>query len=274
MNARLPIAITIPHSGVSIPPELVDRVTLTPEQIFNEADVYTDQIYDFRERVLHWQVFPYARAILDVNRPQGAHPFISADDGFIKRKTSYGADVYAAGKAPDTTLEAHLINTYWRDWHSTLAGIAADNRVKLVLDCHSMAAVGPSHYGDPSQPRPRITASNCGKIDGTLRSADYPLTASPELTRIAGEKFGASLADVPELAPTTPAMLNTPFWMGYTIHLHGGKTQPWLMIELSRALYIGEQTGDSPIVPPDATRIALLRERIWEAIQAIVETMN
>jgi hypothetical protein len=43
------------------------------------------------------------------------------------------------------------------------------------------------------------------------------------------------------------------------------------MIELSRGLYIGEQEANTPIVPPDESRISLLRERIWGAIEAIVE---
>lgn len=273
MSERLPIAIVIPHSSLAIPPELTHRIALTPEQIFNEADAYTDLIYDFRGRVLHWHVFPYARSIVDVNRPSETHPLIREGDGVVKRKTSYGATVFKAGAEPDDELEQHLITKYWRDWHDLLEQIAADERVKLVLDCHSMAAIGPSHYGDPAQARPCITVSNMGDSEGNPRPAAYPLTAAPGLTRLAGEKFGDALADIPALAPTIPAALNVPFAGGWDIHLHGGKVQPWLMIELSRALYIGEQTGDSAIVPPDEARITLLRERLWQAIEAIVDTL-
>ena len=56
--AKLPIAIVLPHAGLQIPPELTDRLALTPEQIFNEADAYTDLIYDFRDQVVHWACFP------------------------------------------------------------------------------------------------------------------------------------------------------------------------------------------------------------------------
>lgn len=273
MTERLPIAIVIPHGGLNIPSELTNRIALTKEQIFNEADVYTDLIYDYRDHVLHWHSFPYARAIIDVNRPSDSKLHFRSGDGVVKRITSYGATVFAPDKEPNAELEQQLIEKYWQTWHSQLAKIAADEQVKLVLDCHSMAAVGPKTYSDPNKVRPRITASNMGDAEGKPRSDNLQITASPELTHLVAEKLGAALADIPEFVPTAAHGINAPFWGGWDIHLHGGKVQPWLMIELSRAMYIGEQTDDSPIMPPDETRIALLRERIWQAIEAIVATL-
>jgi hypothetical protein len=69
MKGKLPVAIVIPHSGLAIPPELTGRIALSPAQIFNEADAYANGVYGFPERVLHWVSFPYARAVLDINRP-------------------------------------------------------------------------------------------------------------------------------------------------------------------------------------------------------------
>ncbi len=275
MTERLPVAIVLPHSSLAIPPELADSIILTPEQIFNEADAYTDLIYDYRERVLHWYSFPYARAIIDVNRPQGVHQLVSDGDGIIKGQTSYAAPVFAPGKEPDAKLENHLIQTYWQSWHQQMEEIVADDRVKLVLDCHSMAALSPPNtsFSTMSPVRPRITASNMGDSTGHQQAGGFPISASPELTCLVAEKFGEALADIPELAPAEPAGVNAPFMGGYQILEHGRTEQPWLMIELSRAMYIGEQTGDSPVVPPDETRIALIRERIWQAIESIVETL-
>jgi hypothetical protein len=50
---------------------------------------------------------------------------------------------------------------------------------------------------------------------------------------------------------------------------HGHEGQPWLMVELNRALYIGDQNSTSPIVPLDPVRLALLRERTWQAFTAV-----
>jgi hypothetical protein len=111
-----------------------------------------------------------------------------------------------------------------------------------------------------------------GDEDANPRTEGDSITASPVLTKKTAERLGAALEDIPELAPTGARFsVNKPFWGGWDIGLHGGKIQPWLMIELSRGLYIGEQEANSAIVPPDTGRISLLRERIWGAIEAIVE---
>lgn len=272
MSDKLPIAIVIPHAGLATPPELVGRVALTGAQIFNEADVYTDLIYDFRDRVLHWHVFPYARAIIDVNRPNTPMPRMIEGDGIVKRITSYGAAVYATGEELDSELEQDLIKKYWQPWHDTMAEIASDERVKLVLDCHSMAAVGPTRFRDTGQVRPRITASNLGDAEGNTHPERGHITAPPELTRFAAQKFGDSLADIPDLAPTAkPYGVNSPFYGGPIIWIHGGKVQPWLMIELNRATYIGHQTKDSLVSPPNTEGLNHIRENLWQAIVEIVE---
>ncbi len=275
MGNKLPIAIVIPHSGLETPPELQDRVVLTDEQIFNEADVYTDLIYDFRDNVAEWHAFPYARSIIDVNRPNHPMPQLKEGDGIVKSQTSYGTPVYTSETEPSDELEAQLIEKYWQPWHDTMAKISEDDSIKLVLDCHSMAAVGPTTYLDPSQIRPRITASNLGDENAQQKEDGPSLVASPELTLLIAKKFGGALVDLPDLAPTSaPYDVNQPYSGGPIIWIHGGKTQPWLMIELSRATYIdGEQTGDSPVQPPNTERITQIRDNLWQAIEEIVKTL-
>lgn len=274
MNTKLPIAIVIPHSGLETPPELIDSIALSEEQIFNEADVYTDLIYDFRDHVEYWHMFPYSRAIIDVNRPNSPMPQIREWDGIVKHKTSYGATVYKDGQEPDAELEKHLIQIYWQPWHHTMATISQDERIKLVLDCHSMAALGPSGYGDPAQVRPRITASNLGDYEGNPTDDNMPLSAPPALTRLVAKQFGEVLGNLPDFAKTSKAYdVNQPFSGGPIIWIHGGKAQSWLMIELSRATYIGEQTGDSPTSPPKTERINHIKESLWNAIVEIVEQL-
>lgn len=272
MPKKLPIAIVLPHAGLSVPPEIKDRIALSKEQIFNEADAYCDLIYDYRDRVLHWVSFPYARALIDVNRPADSNLHHRVGDGVVKRKTSYGDTVFLSEQEPDEALEQALIEKYWQDWHNQLAQIAADEQVKLVLDCHSMAAIGPSTYDDPTKIRPRVSASNFGNTEGNPRAEGDTVTAPPALTKQAAEKFGKGLEDIPALASVGEDFsVNAPFWGGWDIRLHGGKQQAWLMIELSRGLYIaGEQDANTPIAPRDDERIALLRDRIWQAIEAIV----
>ena len=115
MTDKLPVAIIIPHAGGRIPPEVVGRVALTDAQIFNEADAYADLLYDFRGQVQHWLCFPWARAVIDVNRlPESAANRLG--DGIVKERTSYGAPVYLPGQAPGAALTQALVARYWQPW--------------------------------------------------------------------------------------------------------------------------------------------------------------
>jgi N-formylglutamate amidohydrolase len=270
----LPIAIVIPHSGLEIPPEVAERIALDEGQIFDEADAYADLLFDFGERVLHWVTFPFARAIVDVNRqPDPASNRLG--DGIIKRQTSYGAPVYRPGMEPEPAMEEAMITRYWADWHRQLQAIEADQRVKLVIDAHTMAAFGPSHYDDPAALRPRVSVSNLGEADGQAHPERQRLSCSPQVVLALGRELGASLADVPALCPVGPNMaVNSPFFGGWDLWQHGGAHQPWLMVEVNRALYVGEQTGMAGATPVDIERIALLRENIWEAIVRLMSELS
>jgi formiminoglutamase len=268
---KLPIAIVIPHAGLAIPPEVEGRIALTSEQIFNEADIYAEQIFDFRERVLYWLCFPYARAVLDVNRPED--PLLTRPgDGIVKWQTSYGDPTYLPGQQPDADLEKQLIARYWQPWHEQLAAIEADGRVKLVIDAHSMAAVGPSLYDDPGILRPRVDVANMGDAEGEVVAERGYTSAPAALARALAEALGQGVAQLPPLMPTEDDWaLNRPFWGGWDVAAHGRSAhQPWLMVEINRALYIGAQSGNSAIVPPDAARIAGLRNYVWQAIRHMI----
>ncbi len=245
---------------------------MTPEQIFNEADAYLNDIFDFREQLLYFETFPYSRAILDVNRPTDSASHHRQGDGMIKHLTSYGDPVYYPGREPESDLKQYLIKRYWQPWHNRLAEIEQDERVKLVIDCHSMAAVGPSAYDDPFLLRPRVEVGNLGDEQGNLSPPRNRLSAPADVTSFFAEKLGHVLADVPDLTETGAATaINTPFRGGWNIITHGHKKQPWLLVELNRGLYIGHQNGNTSIVPLDPARNNLLRQRIWQAIIAVTE---
>jgi N-formylglutamate deformylase len=272
MTARLPIAIIVPHGGLAIPPELEGRVALTPEQIFNEADSYVDEIFDYRDRVLHWLNFPYARGILDVNRPDDASMHHRLGDGAVKFQSSYGVPVFHEGQEPDVELVNTLITNYWRPWHQKLTSIVDDPQVNLVIDCHSMAAVGPAAYDDPSALRPRVSSSNLGDENGERRESWGHITAPPIAARYFGERLGDLLADIPDLTqPGASYAINSPYLGGWGMRLYGGVYKPWLMVELSRGLYIGKQESDSPIVPPDHQLLKNIGDRVWQAIEEVMK---
>lgn len=271
---KLPIAIVSPHGGLAVPPELTACVALTDAQIFNEADAYVDELFDFRDSVLHWVAFPYARAIVDVNRPRDVTKVPRPGDGVVKVQTSYGDPVFKPGMQPDAALEAGLLARYFEPWHDQLTVIATDARVKLVIDAHSMAAFGPALYGDPGKLRPRVMVGNLGTKDGRIRPDRGILSAPFPLANRFVDLLCEHLADVDSMVPSgARTAVNDPFSGGWNLWAHGGRQQPWLMVELSRALYIGHQDGNTAVVPPDPVRNAAIRQRVWSAIEELVTAL-
>lgn len=270
--SRLPIALISPHGGLAVPPELHGRIALTPTHIFNEADAYIDDIFAFADDVLVYETFPYGRALLDLNRPDDDEQHHRLGDGVVKGITSYGQLVYLPGQEPDPALRRQLIDRYWRPWQARLDAIEADPQIKLVIDCHSMAAVGPSLYDDPAQLRPRVQVANLGDAKGECHPARGRLSAPPALARFLGQQLGQLLQDVPPLtAVGADTAVNEPFWGGWNLVQRGHAQQPWLMIEINRALYVGWQNGETPMVAADPARIALLRQKIRAGLTAVVD---
>jgi len=267
---KLPVAVVVSHSGLAVPPEVESRLALSERHIFNEADLFTEEIYAFREKVLHWHSFPIARAIIDFNRPADKSR-VRPGDGIVKQQTSYGTAVYKQGQAPDAALEAQLIQQYWQPWHDKMAAIAADPDVKLVIDAHSMAAVGPSAYGDPAKLRPQLLVANLGDAQGERHEErQLPLSAPPALTRRFGQLLAESFAGVPELTETAAGVwLNRPFYGGWNIMAHGQGAQAWMMVEVNRGLYVGLQDGETAVSPPNEERITDIRQRLWQAIEQL-----
>lgn len=266
---KLPIAIVIPHAGLAIPPELNGRLAISDTHMINECDWYAMQLFEFRDRVLYWEMFPFARALIDVNRPADAALHHRPGDAAVKRQTSYGDPVFLPDQEPDAALEAQLIRQYWQPWHLQLEKIARDPAVKLVFDCHTMAAWGPDLYDDPARPRPRTMVANLGDAQAEQRPDEPMVSAPPALARAFAAQLAFQFADVTPLVETGPVTaVNDPFFGGWDLRAHAGPRQPWLMVELSRALTVGAQTGETPLVIPDAALVADLRDRMWAAIEA------
>ncbi len=271
--AKLPIAIILPHAGLDIPPEFRGRLAIGEDQIFNEADVYTDLIFDFKDRVTHWVRFPYARALIDVNRPEDPGMLKRIGDGVVKDVTSYGQSVFKPHLRPDLTEERAIIHRYWQPWHEQLAAIAADPNIRLVIDAHSMAARGPKKYDPQQKMRPKACVSNLGDRQGNLRNG-YPRTTMHAADlQFLGREVGRRMEKMSSLCPIeepSSVSLNEPYWGGWDLKAHGLESrQPWAMIEVSRALYVGPQDGNTPAQPPNMEQIEQLREAIWEAIAAL-----
>lgn len=274
----LPVILSIPHGGLATPPEVTEILAINATTIYNECDLWADQLYDFQHPDLAAFIpaghtagslasvsLPIARVLIDANRDPTT---LSNPDGPVKTMTSYGQAIYQGGLSP--ALQHHLLDMYWQPYHQKLEDALHRHagQVKLFLDCHNMAQHGPAAYDFPGAARPLICLANFGDENGE-DSQGNRLTCSAELLREAGKVAAALFADLILLEPVADekvpiVALNWPFSGGYITQRYSRPALPTIMIEVNRGLFVGDQKTDTPIKPANLVRIAQVRQRLYQ----------
>jgi len=288
----LPVILSCPHAGMDVPHQVRDRLIVSSRDLSNDSDLWADDHYNFdHEDLLPFVpqgyapgtlaniTMPISRALIDVNR----YPHdLDNPDGPVKSRTSYGKSLYAGSL--DKELQFRLLEQYWWGYHQALnhALQLHAGRAKLLLDCHSMAQVGPSAYSDPGTPRPLICLSNMGDEQGCSLAEVKRTSCEPWLIRAAAEIAMELFEDMQLLEPIAnvevPVVaINRPFRGGYIIreysqpgfvtglppYLTGPFPPPAILIEVNRGLFIGNQSADREIGPANQERIAEIRRRLY-----------
>ena len=202
----LPLLISVPHAGLTVPPEVQPHLALTPADILKASDEHAAQIYDVRSHVAAFVDTDIACAVVDLNRsPDDRRP-----DGVIKTHTCYNVLVYR--EPLPTDLADTLLARYYHPYHRHLTQLASGAR--LGIDCHTMAAVGPPISPDPGRTRPDICVSNA---EGQTCPNEWL------------DLFAQCL----QCAFSLPVSRNAPFKGGHIVRAHCTQI-PWIQLELSR----------------------------------------
>ncbi len=246
----LSVLLSIPHGGSETPPEIADRVIATPEDVFEDGDAFTREIYDLGERVAHVQSARVARAFVDLNRKEDDRPPANPD-GVVKTATCFDRPIYAE-PLDDPTIE-RLLELYHRPYHASLENAARSSGAVLALDCHSMARMPPPVAPDAGQPRPLFCLSN-----GEGQTCDDQLLAG----------LAARLAATFD-CPAEEVVLNRPFKGGYITRRHGRSPLPWIQVEMNRALYLADPWFDADARRVQPERLLELRERFGTALAGL-----
>lgn len=205
----LPLLISVPHTGLRVPPEVKGLCTLTERQIIEDGDEGAAEIYSIQEEVVSFVTTDIARAIVDLNRAEDDRQA----DGVVKTHTIWEVPVYCEPLSDE--LVETLLAKYHRPYHRELSRLAKNAR--LGVDCHTMAAVGPPVASDAGKQRPLICLSNG---DGTCP-----------------DTWLKQLAECFERAFQVEVSTNFPFKGGHIIRSHAHEL-PWVQVELSRAPFL------------------------------------
>jgi formiminoglutamase len=205
----LPLLISVPHAGLTVPEEVQPYCVLTEEQITVDGDEGAGDIYDIADHVQAYVTTDVARAIVDVNRPETDR----GPDGVVKTHTCQNVLVYS--EALPAAVIKTLLKRYYRPYHARLTELAP--QAALGVDCHTMAAVAPPIGPNPGSERPLICVSNAERT--------CPESWLRQFVSCLQKAFGAEVA------------INTPFRGGHIVRAHAAEI-PWIQLELSRAPFL------------------------------------
>lgn len=240
-NETFPLLVSIPHSGVQIPPEADWLKGIEPSVLMCDVDAYVDELYNsvLKEFKIPTIVFKWIRYAVDVNR-------FSID---ISDETVEGGNELA-GKSPsdvhwhkttkgDTLIQEplsqelhkNLIAKYFDSFHDQIQTqieefkSLGNNRIYL-LDLHSMPSRGSDFHRDPGANRPQVVVSDVGGQSCSRTFRDLVLNAY--------QTAGFETA------------LNWPYKGGAITQQYGHPQsgQEALQVELNRKLYMDEETKD------------------------------
>lgn len=246
----LPVLLSIPHGGTSVPVELQGRVCLDQYGIHDDIDPFVREIYDLGERVVEVVSTDIARTFVDVNRaPDDVPP--GNPDGVVKSLTCVGQPIYTPGKELDANLTAQLLDTYHSPYHSRVTQAVQNPTLVLGLDCHSMRAVGPDIAPDTGHKRPILCVGNA-------RGQACSLEMAERFADCLGNAFALDRHEV---------TLNQPFAGGYITRTYGGNPIPWLQIEMNRALYLDPRWFDRSTLNIDPSRLQALKIQFAAALE-------
>ncbi|MEJ2620166.1 MAG: N-formylglutamate amidohydrolase [Candidatus Thiodiazotropha sp.] len=206
---KLPILISLPHAGLSVPESFRSNCLLSRQQIIEDGDEFALQIYTpLQDKVAAFVTTNIARAVLDMNRQEDD----LRKDGVIKTHTCWDIPIW---RSPlDEKMRRQLLEQYHRPYHRQLTELSKRSNLILAVDCHTMNAHGPPVGPDPGVERPQVCLGNA---DGQSCSFEWmEILKSTFQVGFPGE-----------------VSINQPFSGGYITRYHGDE-MPWVQLELSR----------------------------------------
>ena len=255
---KIPVLIVIPHGGYRVPEELAEFAAVEDSDILLSADTCANDLFcadDLCAAVLNTHI---SRLFVDVDRaPLDIPP--KTPDGVIKTETVFGREIFPEGVFPDEIALTGLLKRYYFPFHSTLKKIRTSGDIQLILECHTVHAVGPKHAYDKNRPRPVISLQNTIEKDGKIIET-APLETVQEILAafkksLSGEEAADSgsfrISDIPS--------------QGYLMQKHSG-TIPYVRLNLSRGLFLNESYFNYDYGKIDQIRIDELRKKIKTAI--------
>jgi formiminoglutamase len=270
---KAPILVSIPHGGWKVAEEIKNIWALSTKNAFHDGDPYTSKIYNFNDRVEFQIVMEYFRAVVDLNRqPDDIAP--KNPDGVIKSLTCWNVPVYKPNSLPDETLKKLLLNKYYFPYHKEMGEQIKNPKIRLAVDCHSMAAKSPPIEADAGTIRLLICLGNLGDEFGQIEPVLNRVTCDPELISFMADEFKILFQHEDlDIDPPDIVTMNVPFNGGNITRRYGVQGVPFVQIEMSRALYLSKNYFDETSLKVKDSRIKDLNKKVWKVLSNTVKNL-
>jgi N-formylglutamate deformylase len=156
-NNKVPIIVSVPHCGISFPPELKDEFNQQLIAAPDDTDWFVDQLYNFVPSLGITMISAvYSRWVIDLNRDVDSKPLYN--DGRIitalcPATTFLNEPLYKNERkfVHQDEVERRL-KVYYKPYHEKIQSLLADLKEKfgkvLLWDCHSIRQIVPTIQPD------------------------------------------------------------------------------------------------------------------------------
>jgi N-formylglutamate amidohydrolase len=250
----VPVIVSIPHTGTSLPREIAERLA-GPKMLGQPmTDWHLHRLYDFLPRlgvtVLHATM---SRFIVDLNRPASGAALYPGrfETGLVPLETFIGETIWRT--PPDAAEIERLQHRYHAPYHAALRALL-DERIAqfsrcYLIDCHSVA----SHANRLHDRLERDIY--LGDRDGATCERTFTDFVAAEFER-AGFKVSR----------------NDPYKGGYITDHYGRLAGvEALQIEMCQRLYMDEAR---PAGAEDRPPFAAMRDQLHEIFERLVGAVN
>jgi len=259
VTVKLPVLIIIPHGGKEVPDELTGNEILSPEDIFFESDAGANRIFYSPMTVAEPVSTVISKLFVDPDREFTALSPVTVD-GVIKTRTSMNREVFRQKCYPDEIAISNILERYYFPFHESIRGAIRSGGIRLILECHTHAAVGPVNAPDAGRPRPLVITKYTADSDSGVKKTAAPDLAM-ELASITGRMIQREGETVSE--KYSVAIHDT---RGCLMHRYAAAA-PMLVLSVSRALFLNDRHFHMESLTIDSARLDRIGGLIFSGIE-------
>ncbi len=170
---EVPVLLSIPHTGVEVPPDVWEGFADGEPKLLPDTDWHLHRLWDFAPalgiRVVHAR---FHRYVVDLNRSTDRAPLYPGrnETGLVPMSTFAETPIYRNGHEPDE-FEVHTrVARYWEPYHVEL-----ESQLQRLRDKHGYAVLFDAHSIRSEVPRffeGRLPDLMLGDVSGASAAPD------------------------------------------------------------------------------------------------------